>query len=396
MEYGLIINLLKLLLSGELNDDYITAHQDLLSSVDWTEFYNFLSEHTIAPLFCDLNKFVSDHSDVKTVWRDSTFRNISYYYRLVCQQNQILNAFQNNNIPVVVIKGTAAAKYYPIPQLRVMGDIDLLVKPKDYERAVNCLFSIGCEETSTKFELECGRHRSFHCNSIPIELHHFFSIFVSEEKAKTLDEMLFTTISSENNMLPETENGIVLLSHIRQHLEGGLGLRQIIDWMMFVKCSLNDALWHASFKKKAQKTGLETLAVVVTKMCQKYLGLTTENILWCQDADETLCDSLMKYVMSCGNFGKRRELLQSGSASKLPSFKHPIKLLKYIQSHGEHNWKILGIHPWLKPFAWIYQSCRYINMAFQNKVGTKQIKNIYNEGRKRNEMFAALGIKELQ
>ena len=86
---------------------------------------------------------------------------------------------------------------------------------------------------------------------------------------------------------------------------------------------------------------METLAVVVTKMCQKYLGLTTENILWCQDADETVCDSLMQYVMSCGNFGRSRELLQSGSASKIPSFKQPIKLLKYIQSRGQYNWEAI-------------------------------------------------------
>ena len=35
--------------------------------------------------------------------------------------------FENNNIPLVILKGTAAAMYYPKPQLRTMGDIDFLV-----------------------------------------------------------------------------------------------------------------------------------------------------------------------------------------------------------------------------------------------------------------------------
>ena len=127
-------------------------------------------------------------------------------------------------------------------------------------------------------------------------------------------------------------------------------------------------------------------------MCQIYLGLTTD-ITWCKDADEAICNELMQYVLDCGNFGRSREILQSGSTSKLPPISHPVQLLKYIQSHGETNWKALKKHPYLKPFAWIYQSCRYIKLAIQNKVTPNKLKSIYDEGNKRNEMFAALGLK---
>ena len=97
--------------------------------------------------------------------------------------------------------------------------------------------------------------------------------------------------------------------------------------------------------------------------------------------------------MKCGNFGRSLDILQPTVVEKIPPFSHPIQLFKYIQSHGETNWKALKKHPYLKPFAWIYQSCRYIKLAIQNKVTPNKLKAIYDEGNKRNEMFAALGLK---
>ena len=73
-------------------------------------------------------------------------------------------------------------------------------------------------------------------------------------------------------------------------------------------------------------------------------------------------------VRSAGNFGKSRELFKSQGTSKMPSIKHPIRLFKYVQSHGERGWKALKKHPWLRPFAWIRQTFRYIKLSIQNRI----------------------------
>jgi hypothetical protein len=334
------------------------------------------------------------YAELKSEWKRTIFSNVSLYTRLVKCQEQILYSFNKSQIPVVVLKGTSSAKYYPTPQCRTMGDIDLIVKPESYDCAVKCLFDFGCVETTSQDDTERVRHRNFHYNGFEIELHHFFSSrSMNKDEAYALDSLLFNAISGDATDLPDVENGLVLLSHIRQHLKMGIGLRQIIDWFMFVRACLNDEMWYSAFQEKARITGLEQLAIIATRMCQIYLGLATENITWCKDADEEICDDLMQYVMDCGNFGRSREMLQSQAVEKLPSIAHPIQLQKYIQSRGEKNWKALKKHPYLKPFAWIYQSCRYIKLAFQNKVTPNKLKSIYDEGNKRNKMFAALGLK---
>lgn len=389
-----VISFLKYVLSDEKNKDKMMFNYEIFDKNDFECIYKLGCAHAILPLFSDCIGSIPDteHEFVKNV-KDAIYTNIYSYSRMIKRQEQLLEEFRKNNIPAVVLKGTSAAKYYPKPQLRTMGDIDLLVKPNNYDDAICVLSTLGSIETTSDFERGKGRHRSFLYKNILIELHYFFSLNSDKEKARLLDNLLYDAINNDSNELSDEENGLVLLSHIGQHLESGLGLRQIIDWMMFVRACLNDEMWFVSFREKAKKTGIETIAITVTKMCQMYLGLTTEGITWCKDGDEKLCNDLLNYVLRCGNFGESRSLLQSRGVSKFPTINHPIRLFHYLQSHGKQNWSVIKKHPCLKSFAWVYQLCRYIRLVFQHKVGPKEFENIYDEGRKRNEMFSALGLK---
>ena len=53
-------------------------------------------------------------------------------------------------------------------------------------------------------------------------------------------------------MLPRLANGLVLLAHMRSHIRVGLGLRQMIDWMMYVERELDDAFWASEFQAAAK------------------------------------------------------------------------------------------------------------------------------------------------
>ena len=55
--------------------------------------------------------------------------------RLLIAQNAVLEAFRQANIAVAVLKGSSAARYYPQPELRALGDIDLLINKSDIPAA---------------------------------------------------------------------------------------------------------------------------------------------------------------------------------------------------------------------------------------------------------------------
>ena len=189
-------------------------------------------------------------------------------------------------------------------------------------------------------------------------------------------------------MLPKLVNGLVLLGHMVQHLKSGLGLRQVIDWMLYVDRELNDAFWNQAFETAAKDVGLNTVAIVITRMCQIYLGLS-ERIQWCQNADADLCAELMENLLSSGNFDRKRG--KGSAVESVTSNITRIGLFRYLQTAGEYNWKAYHKHKWLRPFAWLYQIGRYAKQGFQAKRGGQLSEDIAR-GRQRSELLKQLQI----
>ena len=160
--------------------------------------------------------------------------------------------------------------------------------------------------------------------------------------------------------LPTAENGLVLLAHLWEHLHTGVGLRQAIDWMLFVHAELSDEAWETSFSQLSQQYGLQRLAKVAAHMCQKYFGLP-DPCTWCADADEALCDELFSQIQCFGNFGRKARKLSATESKAQTALSQMLRygFIRYLQKGGELQWKACHRHPWLKPFAWVYQLFRY-------------------------------------
>lgn len=57
------------------------------------------------------------------------------WVRVMHAQDELISLMESHHISSVIIKGAAAAMYYPYPTLRSMGDVDVLVKREDHEKA---------------------------------------------------------------------------------------------------------------------------------------------------------------------------------------------------------------------------------------------------------------------
>lgn len=161
--------------------------------------------------------------------------------------------------------------------------------------------------------------------------------------------------------------------------------------MMYVDKCLPDEKWPA-FRELAQNIGLEKLAVVTTRMCEIYLGISHRD--WCSSADDLLCDNLIEYLLNCGNFGNKRTSDRDNSENVFIYARGPIEMLRLLQERGEYNCKAVHDYPILIPFAWIYQTGRYIKKGLAQKNAKNEIIAAYLDARRKLKLFDALGVRQ--
>ncbi len=302
-------------------------------------------------------------------------------------------------IPYVVLKGLAAAVYYPEPLRRALGDIDIIVRPEDFPTAYQALQSSGY---STADPLDgAGRHVHFKKNEITIELHRTYASLNTKAQEELLDTWIYEGIPNAVTglvqghrfpMLPEPLNGLTLLAHISQHLEDGLGIRQIVDWVMYVDKRLRDDAWP-EFRRLTDRLGLTKLAMAAARLGQRYLGLS-DSIMWCRSMNDQVSADLLQYVIDCANFGTKAPM--SNTVRMVVAHSKGVGgLFRNLQLRGESNWNALKKHPYLKPFAWIYQGFRYVGKGLKRDRAISEFGKDLAAGKRRNRLMEDLGARQL-
>ncbi len=371
---------------------------EIANETDWNAVYSEMKAQTVQGLAAGIFPELPIPEEIKKTWQKESLYLFAKGNRLCFAQAELTDLLEKAGVPYVILKGTSAAMYYPEPLLRVMGDVDIFVPAQFFDAAAELMNENGYMQQRN--EEDNKRHVAYKKQGILFELHHSFAMVNSTEEKQYLDRLLENcclqgkTETVEQNgqrfqAPPVLVNGMVLLEHIAQHMISGLGLRQIVDWMMFADKVLDDSAWQL-FREMAANAGLETLARTVTRMCCIYFGLEG-NFSWCNDADRHLCDELMSYLFDNGNFGRKQ-----GHAGRIATvrthYKTTENLFSTLQRTGEHNWKLYQKYRFLKPFAGIYQLFRY---SWQMLTVPKKLGSIIsgkNEAQRRQNMMAGLGI----
>ena len=324
-------------------------------------------------------------------WQEPVAQNMAHYMRSLFEQTNLIKLFESNNIPLVILKGFAAAVYYPMPQYRTMGDIDFLVLEEDFDKAYCLLKNNGytfegnhkdCRDyTFTKGEVVFELHRRYSDKEYDIE-----DILVNGMKHPISKKISGYTFPA----LPEYENGLVLLDHIRHHLTRGLGLRQIIDWTMFANSVLSDENYEKNFSPLLKRAGLETFCKVVTKMCKTQLFLP-ESVTWCDDADIATANQLFEKVMLSGNFG-RKTPYQYKYVSEAAKKISKNGFFKTLQVVGVKNFDICKKNKFFRAFAWLFQLFRYIKLAISSLFKGEKLVDDISSGKKESDFNKRLGL----
>ena len=137
----ILIKLLsKAIRNQEPDWDEITALLEA-SQVHWPTLYEEALAHQvhtlIYPMVSELKSIKPSLAPDPTLfsqWKKETQTEAIRQIQQVQMIKEILKAFYKEKIPVIVLKGLLLREYYPNPDLRTMGDADLLTHAQDRYR----------------------------------------------------------------------------------------------------------------------------------------------------------------------------------------------------------------------------------------------------------------------
>ena len=305
-----------LLRSGLWNE--VPERVPFAGGVDWKALYRLAFEQTLVPVVTDgvnrLSKeFLPADPELLDPFLGDMMATKKRNFTLDTFIPKLFNAL--NGIPVVLVKGQSLAQDYPDPERRQPGDIDLLLLPSSYEAAKEVLLP---KATSVSEEDLQTWHQGMHFRSIEVELHGSISTLMSRKLDRKLATLLteqfdgraFPTVTIGGAEIPVPEadfNAIYIFVHFLQHYwAGGVGLRQLVDWMIFVSVHKRE-IHPVILETRLEELGLLNLWKVFTGFAQEYLGCPTEKLPLAAKPQPRKNARIWRYVRRCGNFGKNQD-----------------------------------------------------------------------------------------
>ncbi len=205
---------------------------EIKDTFDYKELLKLSIKHHITPLvFNGLYKIYGDIKELQE-FRQHTYKMVYHDQNQLYFIDLIEKSFKDNGIDYMLLKGASIKKYYPSSELRLMSDIDVLIKTEQYEKIREALLQIGLTEVAESnheliWKSDSGVNIELHKHLIPTYNDDYYAYYTDPWKKFAKGE------GNRFQMSPEDEY-IYIFTHMTKHYrDGGIGLRHIIDIYFF-------------------------------------------------------------------------------------------------------------------------------------------------------------------
>ena len=352
--------------------------------------------HAVLPLLFDAyegEEWIDDtrFADFMQPIRQAAVTAARANYRLLFLAKYITQLLEREGIRAILLKGAATASYYPVPELRKSGDVDILIpRDKDFGRAVKLLEGakfVKCECQSALHHVELKNQEG-----ICVELHR---ILAEPFESGKMNRYLETLLAEYDEHVQENDSwgvtfyqpadayhAFYLIVHMLQHfLRAGFGLKFLCDWTVFWNREIA-AKEKETFLRLVRESGTQVFVEALTEACVLYLGLAEENVSFLLGGSELqqLAEDFMDEVFVSGEFGhgvqeRMVAMRGTGLAAYVREFHHQMHL----------NYPSAGKVFLLWPFLWVTTLVRFIqnNRTFRKVKGL----DILKEARRRSKLI---------
>lgn len=288
---------------------------------------------------------ISSDTELMKRYKQQYFQALLRHEQQMRAVDSICRAFEENGIDYVLLKGCVMKPLYPNPEMRVMGDADILIRKEQYEKIRTVMEKLGFAERA-----ESACNFTWAHSSLLTELH--FRLYKPDQKD------LCAYFSDIWGMAEETDGGWALtaedhylhiFTHMAKHFRSwGIGSRQIVDLYVYRKA-------HPQMNEEKLKAALNCMGLldfhktILTLLDVWFEGRKTD--------DRT--DMVTAYIFSSGNWGNMETnmyteaLMQASGDTEKAKHGSVIRAIFPTVSYMQNSYKVLLLYPWLQPVFWV-------------------------------------------
>lgn len=382
-----------------------TPVDESVANADWETVFELSKEHAVISLAFAGTAAVRRQipAELAGKWRKLMLNTMMQNSRVNAVQAEILDLMDQAGLPCAILKGSSFSICYPEPDLRLLGDIDLLTRPQDGEKIKLLLEEAGfrAPETDHPFHIDYCR------NGIVLEVHYAASTFPDSPGGRRAEAIMADCLTQVQRVafdgrtipvLAPAHQALSALLHMERHMTtSSISLRQMYDWAAFA-ASVPSEQFAAEVLPVLEECGLARFAQVVTKTCIRYLNMDPHKVLWCSNVSDALTDAMMDEILRAGNMNHAPEtddvssvmVDRSGSSTLLKN------LTVFLGKQARKQFPIVNKVPLLLPVFCIYIPIRFFVRSLFGLRKRKSLSRTVSTAKKRNRLYSDLRLYDTQ
>jgi len=229
---------------------------------------------------------------------------------------QISKVFADNQIDYMPLKGILLKHMYPQPEMRVMGDLDILIRMEQYETVTGLFTQLGyvfLKETDHELIWDCkGVHVELHKRVMPSYNKDYYAYFGDGWRLAKCQNGTCYTMTDEDQF-------VYLFTHYAKHYrDGGIGIKQTVDLHLYLK--QHPHMDKAYVRRELSKLQLQDFYDNLCRTLQTWFdGKEEDNIT------QLITDTVFK----SGVFGERENQILSGGVRVVSTTKESARKNKW-------------------------------------------------------------------
>lgn len=250
--------------------------EPLSAKIDWTEMMHYSSKQGVLGVAFGAIEHLREedrpHIDFIMDWmRQITYlESINRIHKVVIAD--LATFLKEHDIRMMLMKGYGLSLFWPKPDSRPVGDIDIYTFGK-WEETDHVI----CDKLGIKSDTSHHKHSEFDYKGKVIENHYEFLNVHAHRSTAEIERILHQELEPypdkeiPNLYYPSTRfNALYLLRHSGEHFASTcMQLRHVLDWAFFVQANKIDWTW---LLQTLDRVGMKQYLAVINSICIRHLG----------------------------------------------------------------------------------------------------------------------------